>query len=165
MKSIFWLENKSITNNYPMKTRSKRWLIREALINRLKEISALDSRVWDGLLHPLTTEQLPAVTVQLEHDRIIDEWSSWISPGVSLQMHECLFLIRVFSKVEENGLSETLESLMNQIINAFNQKQFLGTFVKTIQLELLEGMTIEQGEIPVGSTALSCKVYYAKTGV
>lgn len=132
--------------------------IRDALVLRLQMMLPAP-HIFDALVFPLTEDQLPALTIQLEHDRILEEWSALLRPGVSIHTHECVVSLRIFVKSHEK-ISEVLDALVFEVIQILERDPTLGGLCQTLQIEIPEMTTIHEGESPIARMTLTCKIYY-----
>jgi hypothetical protein len=131
--------------------------IREAMLTRLSQLT--DYRVVDNLLYPLALEELPALTVLLEKEVRLPDYSTVLSNGACVHTYELPAVIEGRVQATQN-LQRCCENMAVLAMGVMDKDLTLGGLCKTLNWEGVEIQTSTEGERPIGKLRLTATLIY-----
>lgn len=134
--------------------------IRQAIVAVLTGLATTGNRVYDTQLYALERAQLPALTVSIEKDSIVSDWSTLLTSGVLIQTYELPITLRAYARATET-VQNTLDTIAVEIIEALKADITLGALCKDIRIDDIPEISISgKSEQPIGMIVLNCVVNY-----
>ncbi|MDX1901887.1 MAG: hypothetical protein SFW66_07795 [Gammaproteobacteria bacterium] len=134
--------------------------IRQAIVTALAGLTTTEDRIFDTQIYPLERAQLPAITVAVEKDNVLSDWSTMLESGVLAQTYEMPVMIRGYAKATET-VQDVLDAIALEVIEALKADRTLGGLSKDIRIDDVPEITVSgTGEQPIGMITLGCMVLY-----
>jgi hypothetical protein len=138
--------------------------IRHALINCLRDCSSLEGRVFDTPIHAFDPAQLPLLTVTIEKEQVLDDWTSILAMAMAgnllVQMRELSLSLKILVKATE-GVADQLDAIASEVTTHLLADRSLGGLCKDIRFNETSEITIsDEGEPPMGNLILHGVVLY-----
>ena len=134
--------------------------IRQAIVTTLTGLTTTEDRVFDTQVYPLERAQLPALTVTIEKDNALTDWSTMLESGVLVQTYELPVMVRGYAKATET-VQDVLDAIALEVTEALKADRTLGGLSKDIRIDDVPEITVSgTGEQPIGMIHLSCMVLY-----
>jgi hypothetical protein len=140
--------------------------IRHALINCLRDCSSLEGRVFEPPIHAFDPSQLPLLTVTIEKDQVVDDWTSILAMALAgnvlVQMRELSLSLKILVKATIGfPVADRLDAIASEVTTHLLADRSLGGLCKDIRFNETSEITIsDEGEPPMGSLILHGVVLY-----
>jgi hypothetical protein len=131
--------------------------IREALLAVLQQHTPY--RVFNHAVYPLAVADLPAVTVLLEKENRLLDYSTLSDNDRSVHTYELPIVVEGLTQGSED-LQRACEDMALKVMAAFHDNLTLGGLCKTLRWEGVEVLLSHEGEQPIGKVRLSATVLY-----